>query len=93
MRIQRHGNIPNVFMKAGDAFPSAREFKTHSSGNKDRLQTMIKAQLIAQSIKQEVLYSVGEKCTSLPSGTSLDEPSFSQYEADTIPLPESPTSS
>ena len=53
---------------------------------------MIKAQLIAQSIKQEVLYSVGEKCTSLPSGTSLDEPSFSQYEADTIPLPESPTS-
>ena len=55
---------------------------------------MIKVQLtgIAQSIKQEVLYSVGEECTSLSSGTSLDELSFSQFEADTIPLPGSPTS-
>ena len=49
LRIQGHGHghIPNVFMKAGDAFPSAREFKTIicSSGNKKRLKTMIKAQL------------------------------------------------
>ena len=90
LRIQGHGHIPNVFMKAGDAFPSAREFKTImcSSGNKKRLQSMIKAQLtdIAQSIKQEVLYSVGEECTSLSSGTSLNELSFSQCEADTIML-------
>ena len=90
LRIQGHGHIPNVFMKAGDAFPSAREFNTIMciSGNKKRLQTMIKAQLtgIAPSIKQEVLYSVGEECTSLSSGTSLDELSFSQSEADTIML-------
>ena len=90
LRIQRDGHIPNVFVKAGDAFPSAREFKAIicSSGNNKRLQTMIKAQLtgIAQSIKQEVLYSVGEECTSLSSGTSLDELSFSQCEADTIML-------
>ena len=90
LRIQGHGHILNVFMKAGDAFPSAREFKTImcSSGNKKRLKTMIKAQLtgIAQSIKQEVLYSVGEECTSLSSGIYLDELSFSQCEADTIML-------
>ena len=90
LRIQGHVHIPNVFMKAGDAFPSAREFKTImcSSVNKKRLKTMIKAQLtgIAQSTKQEVQYSVGEECTSLSSGTSLDELSFSQCEADTIML-------
>ena len=67
-----------------------REFKTIicSSGNKNRLQTTIKAQLtgIAQYIKQEVLYSVGEDCTSLSSETSLDELSFSQCEADTFML-------
>ena len=46
-----------------------------SSGNQKRLQTMIKAELtdIAQSIKQELLYSVGEECTSLSFGTSPDE--------------------
>ena len=75
LRIQGHGHIPNVFMKAEDAFPSAREFKAImcSSGNKKRLQTMIKAQHtgIALSIKQEVLYSVGEECTSLSSGTVI----------------------
>ena len=90
LQIQGHGHIHNVFMKAGDAFPSAREFKAImcSSGNKKRLQTMIKAQLtgIAQSIKQEELYSVGEECTSISSGTSLYELSFSQCEADTIML-------
>ena len=57
LRIQGHGHIPNVFMKAGDAFLSAREFKTImcSSGNKKRLKTMMKAQLtgIAQSIKRK----------------------------------------
>ena len=49
---------------------------------------MIKAQLtgIAQSTKQEVLYSIGEECTSLSSETSLKEQSFSQCEADTIIL-------
>ena len=90
LRIQGHGHIPNVFMKAGDAFPSPCEFKKiiNSSGNNKRLQTMIKAQLtgIAQSIMQEMLYSVGEECTSLSSGTSMDELSFSQFEAGTIML-------
>ena len=90
LRIQGHGHILNVFMKAGDAFPSAREFKTImcSSGNTKRLKTMIKAHItdIAQSTKQDVLYSVGEECTSLSSGISLDELSFSQCEADTIML-------
>ena len=64
-----------MFHGTGDAFPSAREFKAImcSSGNEKGLQTMIKAQLttIAQSIKQEVLYSVGEECTCISSGTSL----------------------
>ena len=67
-----------------------RDFNTIicSSGKKKRLQTTIKAQLpgVAQYIKQEVLYSVGEECTILSSGTSLDELSFRHCEVDTYML-------
>ena len=83
LRIKGHGHIPNVFMKSGDAFSSALKFKTImcSPGKKKRVRTMIKAQLtgIAKSIKQEVMHSVGEECTSISSNTSLEELSFSQY--------------
>ncbi|MES9882370.1 MAG: hypothetical protein ABW185_15975 [Sedimenticola sp.] len=90
LRIQGQGHVPNVFMKSGDKFPSAREFKTVlcSSGNKKRLQVLIKASLchVAQSTKQALLYSVGEDCVRLQSGEVEESLCFDQCEADTIML-------
>ena len=90
LRIQGQGHIPNVFMKSGDMFPSARKFKTIlcSAGNKKRLQTLIKAQLseTSKSINQELIYSVGDECVSLSSGNAKDHLSFNHCEADTIML-------
>ncbi len=90
LRIQGQGHIPNVFMKSDDQFPSPRVFKTIlcSAGNKKRLQAQIKIQLseISQSITQELIYSVGEECVSLSSGSNRGDLSFNQCEADTIML-------
>ena len=51
LRIQGHGHIPNVFMKAGDAFPSAREFKTiMCSYVSERRTNCLRAKVCAQII-------------------------------------------
>lgn len=89
-RIQGRGHIPNVYMKSTDKFPSIRDFKTFlcSSGNKKRLQTLIKSHLyeIAKSMKQVLLYSVGADCVDLSSGNVRQNLGFNQCEADTIML-------
>ena len=41
---------------------------------------------IAKSHNQELLYSIGEECVSLPTGNIRDDLSFDQCEADTILL-------
>ena len=75
-------------MKPADLFPTNCKFKTIlcSSGNKKRLQALIKTQLSEQShsISQELVYSVGEDCVSLSTGDTKDNLSFSQGETDTI---------
>ena len=89
-RIQGRGHIPNVYMKSTDKFPSIRDFKTFlcSSGNKKRLQTLIKSHLyeIAKSMNQVLLYSVGADCVDLSSGSVRQDLGFNQCEADTIML-------
>ena len=90
LRIQGKDHISNVFMKSGDEFPSANDFKTIlcSDGNKARLQLLVKAHLsrIAQSIDQVLVYSVGEDCVSLKSGNIKNSFACRQCEADTIML-------
>ena len=82
--------IPGDVMKSTDKFPSARYIKTFlcSAGNKKRLKTLVKSQLskVAQSINQELLYSVGEECVSLSSGNAKQDLAFNQCEADIIML-------
>ena len=90
LRIQRQGLIPNVYMNPANLFPINCKFKTIlcSSGNKKRLQALIKTQLSerSHSISQELVYSVCENCVSLSTGDTKDNLSFSQGEADTIML-------
>ena len=88
LRSQKQAHIPNVYIKAADKFPSANDFKTFlcSSGNKKRLQNLIKSHLtnIAQDLDHVLIYSVGKECTNLSSGVSLEDLACDQCEADTI---------
>ncbi|XP_028404399.1 uncharacterized protein LOC114527028 [Dendronephthya gigantea] len=90
LRTQKQAYIPNVFIKLGDKFPSAKKFQTFlcSSGNKKRLQNLIKSYLskVAQSLHQVFIYSVGKECTNVSSAVVLQDLSFDQCEADTIIL-------
>ena len=85
---QRDLRVPNIYMKLGNPFPSAREFKTLlcSISNKGRLQKLICSYLtdLAQNVYPEILYSVGSLCTNLSAQQPLHNYSFDQSEADTI---------
>ena len=51
LRVQGRAHVPNIYMKLGNPFPSAREFKTLIS-NKGRLQKLICSYLtdLAQNV-------------------------------------------
>ena len=89
LRVQGREHVPNIYMKLGNPFPSAREFKTLlcSISNKERLQKLICSYLtdLAQNVDPEILYSVGSHCTNLSAQQPLlHNYSFDQSEADTI---------
>ncbi|KAK1880410.1 U3 small nucleolar RNA-associated protein 10 [Dissostichus eleginoides] len=88
LRVQGNTHVPNTYMKLGDAFPTARMFKTLlcSSSNKGRLQKMICSYLtdLAQSVDVEIVYSVGSHCTNLSTQQPMQNYSFDQSEADTV---------
>ncbi|KAJ8349632.1 hypothetical protein SKAU_G00247620 [Synaphobranchus kaupii] len=80
--------VINTYMKLGDPFPSAREFKTLlcSVSNKGWLQKLICSYLtdLAQNVDAEMVYSVGSHCTNLSTQQPMQNYSFDQSEADTI---------
>ena len=88
LRVQGRAQVPNIYMKLGNPFPSAREFKTLlcSISNKGWLQKLICCYLtdLAQNVDPEILYSVGSHCTNLSAQQPLHNYSFDQSEADTI---------
>ncbi|KAJ8333974.1 hypothetical protein SKAU_G00412930 [Synaphobranchus kaupii] len=88
LRVQGKAHVPNTYMKLGDPFPSAREFKTLlcSISNKGRLQKLICSYLtdLTQNVDAEIVYSVGSHCTNLSTLQPMQNYSFDQSEADTI---------
>ncbi|KAK7085391.1 hypothetical protein SK128_008759, partial [Halocaridina rubra] len=87
-RVQGNTHVPNIYMKLGDTFSSARAFSMLlcSISNKRRLQNLISRYLtdLAPSVDAEIIYSVGLNCTNLSTQQSMQNYSFDQSEADTV---------
>ena len=89
-RAAKHPHIPNVFPKPEDTFPGAAEFNKlmFNSGNKVRLQKLVKEQLITQvgQVRGGIIYCEGETSTNLSTGMVSGDYVFKHPEADTILL-------
>ena len=88
LRVQGNTHAPNIYMKLGDPFPSARAFSMLlcSISIKRWLQNLICRYLtdLAPSVHAEIIYSVGLNCTNLPTQQSMQNYSFDQSVADTV---------
>ncbi|KAL8559000.1 hypothetical protein ACOMHN_039756 [Nucella lapillus] len=89
-RAAKHGHIPNVFPKPEDTFPGAAEFNQFMvrSGNKVRLQKLVKKKLEAEVARVgcEVIYCEGETAVNLSTGVANGDYVFRHPEADTMLL-------
>ncbi|KAL8565961.1 hypothetical protein ACOMHN_054946 [Nucella lapillus] len=89
-RAAKHGHIPNVFPKPKDTFPGAAEFNQFMvrSGNKVRLQKLVKKKLEAEVawVGCEVIYCEGETAVNLSTGVANGDYVFRHPEADTMLL-------
>ncbi|KAL8573120.1 hypothetical protein ACOMHN_027380 [Nucella lapillus] len=89
-RAAKHGHIPNVFPKPEDTFPGAAEFNQFMvrSGNKVRLQKLVKKKLEAEVARVgcEVIYCEGETSVNLSTGVANEDYVFRHPEADTMLL-------
>ena len=87
-RAAKYQQIPNVSQEPSDPFPSAVEFNKLmvNSGNKVRLQTLLKERMKAQvcRLQTNVIYCAGENSTNLSTGTVSQDCVFKQPEADTM---------
>ena len=89
-RAANHINLPNVYPKENDKFPSPSQFKRImlKSENKVRLQKLLRRRFEANVNDQqaEVIYCVGEVAVNLNSGLHENAFSFQHVEADTMLL-------
>ena len=89
-RATNHPHIQNVFPKPEDKFPGAAEFNELmvNSGNKVRLQKLLKEQLKTRvcRVRGEIIYCEGERSTNLGTGVASGDYVFKYPEADTILL-------
>ncbi|KAJ8359919.1 hypothetical protein SKAU_G00164440 [Synaphobranchus kaupii] len=89
-RAAKHPHIPNVFPKPEDRFPGAAEFNELmvNSGNKVRLQKLVKEQLTIQKgqVRGDIIYCEGEMSTNLGTGMSSEDYVFKHPDADTMLL-------
>ena len=87
-RAAKYQQIPKVFPKPVDPFPSAAEFNKLmvNSGNKVRLPTQLKERMKAQvwPLWINVIYCEGETSTNLNTGIVSQDYVFKQPEADTM---------
>jgi hypothetical protein len=89
-RAAKHRKSPNVFPKPEDRFPGAAEFNQLmvNSGNKVRLQKLVKEQLKRQAgqVHGDIIYCEGETSTNLSTGVANGDYVFRHPEADTMLL-------
>lgn len=87
-RAAKHAHIPNVFPKPTDTFPGAAEFNQLMvrSGNKIRLQKLLREQLKAQASMMccGIIYCEGERATNVSTGVANTDFIFRHPEADTM---------
>ena len=89
-RAAKHPKGPNDFPKPEDRFPGAAEFNQLmvNSGNKVRLQKLVKEQLKRQAgqVHGDIIYCEGETSTNLSTGVANGDYVFRHPEADTMLL-------
>ena len=89
-RAARHSHIPNVFPKPEDNFLGALEFNKimASSGNKVRLQKLVKKHMKTQVSRFSggIIYCEGDMSTNLRTGAASVDFVFKHPEADTMLL-------
>ena len=87
-RAVKYPHVPNVFPKPEDIFPKAYEFNEFmfNSGNKVRLQKVVKEQLKSKvdQVRGDVIYCEGESSTNLSTGVVSRSYVFKHPEADTM---------
>lgn len=87
-RAAKHAHIPNVFPKPTDTFPEAAEFNQLMlrSGNKIRLQKLLRGQLKAQAPMMGcgIIYCEGGTSTNVSTGVANTDFIFRHPEADTM---------
>ena len=87
-RAEKYNNLPNVYPKEADKFPSASIFKRVmlKSENKVRLQKLLKMRFKATSNLHhaEIIYCEGNTAENMTNGESEHDFSFQQAEADTM---------
>ena len=89
-RAAKQINLPNVFPKEIDNFPSVSQFKKImlKSENKTRLQKLLKQRFKARitEARGQVIYCEGVSAENLTTGTQDQQFVFQQAEADTMLL-------
>ena len=83
-------NLPNVYPKEADNFPSAAQFKRIllKAENKTRLQVLVKQRFRVRvvEVQGEVIYCEGKTAENLSTGELDSSFAFKQAEADTMIL-------
>ena len=87
-RAAKCSHIPNVYPKVDDPFPSAADFNKFmfNSGNKVRLQKLVKQQLEyhVDNVEADVIYCDGQKSINLTTRMESQAYTFNHPEADTM---------
>ena len=87
-RAAKHHHIPNVYPKPEDTIPRACEFNILmvNSGNKDRLQKLVKEHLRTRVglVQSDIIYCEGETSTNLSTDVASTDYVFNHPEADTM---------
>ena len=87
-RASKHINLPNVYPKGDDKFPSPAQFNKVllKSENKVRLQKLLKDRMRERvdEIRGELIYCETEVATNLNTGIENFDFCFKQVEADTM---------
>ena len=89
-RMAKQINLPNVYPKEADNFPSAAQFKRIllKAENKTRLQVLVKQRFRVRvvEVQGEVIYCEGKTAENLSTGELDSSFAFKQVEADTMIL-------
>ena len=85
-RAAKYLGAGNRFPKPNDPFPSSTDFNAFlsDSGNKTRLQRMIKNYLFQKNLSHQIVYCEGNVFTNISSNSEMPNISQEHTEADTM---------